>query len=576
MAGEWEVQSEIPLSEWKPEGTAPAAGMEVVGSHPVAGPSGDLWTDIKRRAGTAGTEALGGFLGLPHAAAQGVDWLTSRLPYVPENTKTQDFVGSIKEPGDGGRPLFPAPGQAREMAYNTTGATEYVPATYAGRIGQAALNAGAMGGLAGLRAVPGAMGGGATSEMTGEWAADRGWSPAAQFFARLAGGLPGQAIGNVATRAPVKPLPDRISDPEKSTLARIASDYNIPLGVGDVTDNRFVRGLYSESGKMPLSGAQGFRDRQLDAWTRGVTQTFGEDSPRITPEVLNRARTRLGNEFDNIAARTDITLDPKVASDLSGVVSNMPYAGLSDAERNSVRALATTMVDQFDPATGVLRGDAYQRLTRKGSPFDIASNSGSANVREFAGNVRTVLEDALERSARPEDIAALQQARAQWKALKTVEPLTLRADAHGVATPSTGTISPAALRGAVNKSYERAAYDAPGQLPLNDLARIGQHFLKDSVPDSGTAMREGARHTIAGPATAAATALMAGEHLGMPIAASAALGAGTLGSGAAINWMLRNPDTLRRMLPNPAVSALTAAQPNQAAPFSFAPQEAPQ
>jgi hypothetical protein len=66
---------------------------------------------------------------------------------------------------------------------------------------------------------------------------------------------------------------------------------------------------------------------------------------------------------------------------------------------------------------------------------------------------------------------------------------------------------------------------------------------------------------------------MAGERLGMPLTASAALGAGTLGSGAAVNWALRNPDTLRRMLPNPAISALIAAQPNQAAPFSFAPQE---
>lgn len=532
-------------------------------------------TDIGRRAGTAGTEALGTFLGLPHAAAMGVDWLTSRLPGVPENTKVQDFVGSLKEPTGEGRPIFPDPATAREMAYNTTGATEYVPETYAGRIGQAALNAIPLGVGAGLRAIPGAMGGGATSEIGGEWAADHGWTPAQQFLARLVTGLPGQAAGNMAARAPVKPLWQRTDDTDKGNLIRMATeDYGIPLGPGNVSDNNFVRGLYSESGKMPFSGASGFRDRQLDAWTRAVTQTFGEDSPRVTPDVINAAKTRLGNQFDTIAGRTNITADPQIASDLRNVVQSMPYAGLAQGEKDSIRALTQNLVNQFDPTTGQISGDAYQRLTRQGAPFDTALNSASPNVREFADRIKTALDDALQRSARPEDVAALRDTRTQWKNLMTVMPLTLRGDAAGVATPSTGVISPAALRSAVNKSYLRSAEAKPGEIPLNDLARIGQRFLKDSVPDSGTAMREAARHTIAGPATAAMGAMLAGDHVfGLPMAASAALGAGTLGTSAATNWMLRNPDVLRRMLPNPAISALTAMQPNQSAPFSFAPQE---
>lgn len=572
MSGAMGLPEGFTLDE-APAGALPA-GFTVDVQHPVSGPSGSLWTDIKHRAGTTLAETAAGILGAPRAVGQGVDWLAGKAGFQPG---VSDFMGKIK--GLDGKEQYPEPAAARERIYGSTGLTEYVPETYGGRLGQAALNAAPMallsGGAGALRAVPGAMAGGATSEAAGEWAAEHGWSPAAQFFARLAGGVPGQAVGNVAAKTPVKPLWQRIQGPEKSQLAQMATEtYGIPLGVGNTTDNRFVRGLYSESGKMPMSGAAGFREKQLDSWTRGVTQSFGEDSPRITPDVINSARTRLGNEFDTIAGRTNITADPQIATDLRAVIRSMPYAGLAEGERSAIRALTQNLVDQFDPRTGQISGDAYQRLTRQGAPFHTALNSAAPNVREFAGQIKTALDDALQRSARPEDVAALQNARAQWKALMTVEPLTIRADAHGVATPSTGIISPAALRSAVNSSYKRVAQAAPGEIPLHDLARIGQHFLKDSIPDSGTPMREAARHTIAGPATAAMTAMMAGDHmLGMPMAASAALGAGVLASGAATNWMLRNPDALRRMLPNPAISALTAAQPNQAAPFSFAPQE---
>ena len=594
MAGDWEVQDTVPMDQFA---APPVASIDVSGakpeqwtpisSHPTAGPSGNLWTDVKRRAGTMGTEALGTYLGLPHGAAQGVDWLRSLLPGTKPDSKVADFVGSLKQPATGGTadPLFPEPATAREMAYKTTGATEYVPETYWGRIGQAALNAAAAGGPGGLRTLPGAAGGGATSEMAGEWAADRGWSPAAQFFARLAGGVPGQAVATKASNLALPPAGGKM-DPGTARLAQMATDtYGVPIAIGDATPNRLARAVYSETGKMPFSGAHDFNVKQLEAWTRAVTRQFGEDADRVTPELLKAARDRLGQQFEGFANRSGIQLDPQVGTDLQRVIQRMRFAGMEPAERDAIRELSRTMVNEFDPATGRLSGDAYLRLTRTDSPFDIASNSGSANVREFADRVRTVLDDALQRTAKPEDVAALKQARTQWKAMKTVEPLTVRSDAPGVVTPSTGEISPAALLSAVTKSYDGATRALPGQLPLMDLARIGQRFLKEGIADSQTATRSQAHHVIGAPA-AAVGALMAGEHFGLPFLASAATGAAALGSGKAINTAMRNEAFLRRAVaaalnpdgfqfrrPNPAVSALTAAQPNQSAPFSFAPQE---
>jgi hypothetical protein len=84
-------------------------------------------------------------------------------------------------------------------------------------------------------------------------------------------------------------------------------------------------------------------------------------------------------------------------------------------------------------------------------------------------------------------VAALREARTQYKALKTVEPLTVRADTPGGATPSTGDISPAALNSRVNQQYDTPRATL-GQLPLKDLAQIGQRFLKEPG-SSGTAER---------------------------------------------------------------------------------------
>lgn len=558
--------------EWKP-----------LGQHPIAGPSGSLLTDIGRRAATAGTEALGGFLGLPNAVAQGVDWLGRKAG---ADIGAQRAVESIKVPD--GRPLMPDPQTAREMAYATTGATEYQPQTYWGRIGQAALNAGASGLPGGVRMLPAMLGGGATSEMAGEWAGEHGWSPGAQFVARLAGFMPGSMLANKASNMAVNTIRPAggTMDPQAARLADAAvNTYEIPLSVGQTTPNRFTRMIYSESGKMPLSGGEHFASEQQGAFNRAISRTFGEDATKITPEVLNSARDRLSNEFSTIAGRTSIRADPQFATDLGRVMGSIPYAGLGEAERNSIRRLAQDMVANFDN-NGNFSGEAYQRITRKNGPFSVAQNSGSPNVREFSNQLRAVLDDALERNVHPDDVAALANARSQWKAMRTVEPLTTRRDAQGAATPSTGDIKPGDLIGAVNQSYKRNALDPVGVVPLKDLAQIGQRFL-GNLPDSGTAARMDARHAL-GAAGAGFGALVAGEHiLGLPMAASVAAGAGTLGSGAVANWALRQPSWVQREIaaslnPNgfqfrkpPIVpfGVINAAQPNQAAPFGWSPQQ---
>ena len=108
--------------------------------HPVAGPSGSLLTDAGRFAATAGTNALAMPLALPNTVAQGVDWLAGKVGLHPG---AQEALGSIPDPSKPSLPLFPDYPTAREMAFQTTGATEYQPQTWLGRRGMDAATAAA-------------------------------------------------------------------------------------------------------------------------------------------------------------------------------------------------------------------------------------------------------------------------------------------------------------------------------------------------------------------------------------------------------------------------------------------------
>jgi hypothetical protein len=178
--------------------------------------------------------------------------------------------------------------------------------------------------------------------------------------------------------------------------------------------------------------------------------------------------------------------------------------------------------------------------------LDAALQSSDANIRNYAGQIRDALRDSLTRSLPEDDAAAYQQARTQYKNLKTIEPLTLRPDAVGGARPTTGDISPASLRGAVNSSFgSNVAQATPGSVPLNDLARIGQ-LLKEP-PSSGTAERSSVLYAAA-KAAELGGAIAAGHFAGV-VPAAAGLTAGVGGARLAGNY-LRSDWLAQRMINN--------------------------
>lgn len=359
--------------------------------------------------------------------------------------------------------------------------------------------------------------------------------------------------------------------PQTARLAELARDtYDIPIRAGQISGNRIVRTTDSALKSIPLSGHGAVDDHALDAWIRAVSNTMGENSTRITPEVMNAARTRIGGVMDDIGARTNLQLDQHALDRLTDIHdrAGLAESGLDPTQIAQVRAHIDKILEVAAQNNGVIPGPVYQNMTRQGESLNLLQDRKSTVAGALGTDIRRTLDGMLDRSVAPEDAAALREARAQWKAMRTIEPLTLRADIPGQASPATGAISPQQLRHVVNQSYGRAAFAEPGDLPLNDLAHIGQRFLKEP-PSSHTSERSLVQRLIHGVGPVGA-ALFGAEHgLGispMEVAIPAAAGAAaTVGVSRGISSALRSDRLANRMIrrgmegEQPAVGAVGGA-----------------
>lgn len=274
-------------------------------------------------------------------------------------------------------------------------------------------------------------------------------------------------------------------EPEVKRLAAKAESFGIPITLAQLSDSRFVQTLKSVVDKLPFSGAAKMNDRQIAAFNKAVAGTFGEKADKITPDVAAAAKRRIGGMFDSLSARNTLKADSQLVNDLVSVVDDANRFGTADNAR-----MVQNLVDDLLSKTkdGKIPGRTYREFDSKIGKL----MKGGGDKAAYLGDLRGVIRDAMDRSISPADSKAWQTARAQYRNLKTVEDLIEKADA--------GDLSPALLLNAVRKSNPNFAYGSGGDLA--DLARIGQQFLKDRVPNSGTAERLIAGSAILGGGSA--------------------------------------------------------------------------
>lgn len=329
-------------------------------------------------------------------------------------------------------------------------------------------------------------------------------------------GAAGNSLGNLLFKPNIK----------NAELAKKAIDeYGIPLGVADISGSSTTKALRSILNDAPFTGGIGARqmEQTQGGFNRAIGRTFGADADKLTPEVLDAAKKKMGVEFDRLWGRNNLVVDDVMMgkmSELDAMASKLPKN-----EGQSLKAEINDIMSKMaDDGSGnlVINGDVankFQSYLRRRA-------DSSAGLKGELSDLRKTMLDAFKRSVSPEDAAALSSNMGQYKSFKTVEPLLNKGEA-GVAGRAAGDVPASLLPSALAQNYSKVAGS-----PLADLSQIGSQFLVNRTPQTGGSARAAIQNSAFGAglmyggmsnpllaALAIPSAMGANKYLGSPAVA---------------------------------------------------------
>lgn len=466
----------------------------------------DIAGDMAKSAGIGAVKAGVGLAGLPgdiaEFGARGIDRATK-------------FVGSklgIDVPDRPDRAPTYGSGDIRKGIESVTGEF-YKPKSVAGEYAQTVgeFIPGMIGGPAGLgrRAVTQVLAPALVSETAGQ--VTKG--TAAEPYARVAGALAGGVLPSVIGRA-ITPMP--INNNRQRAVEALRREGVADLTAGQVTGRKPLQYLEAERGR----GAN-LMESQAEQFTQAALRRVGENAPRATPEVIDGAFRRIGQQFDDLAARNTATIDPQFTQNIRNAVDD--YQNLVSAPNRTpaIENYVREIANSAQRNGGYLPGDVYQSL-RSRMERTARSMGNNPEARNAIREMREAVDDAMERSiaatGNQADMAAWREARNQYRNMLVIEKAATGAGEGAAA----GLISPAKLREATVNTQGRRNY-ARGQGDFTDLARDGVQLMSP-LPNSGTPGRLSAQNL--GTSFMSLLGGGAGAAAGGPIGAMAGMAAG--------------------------------------------------
>lgn len=351
---------------------------------------------------------------------------------------------------------------------------------------------------------------------------------------KAATGAAGSVVGGVvvpkvagmtlaASKAALKGLAGKIS-PEALALATRAQALGIPVNVAQLGDSKFLKTLASSLEHMPFTGGAQSAAKQRTAFTNAVGQTFGEDVNKVTPEVYAAAKSRLGKQFDELAARNELNVTDPLKAKMAAILGDAE----STADDNTIRAVKNIMDRVQSQAQGSkLPGATYSSIDTQLSNIIKAGGEKGMYAKRLQETIRNGMDDSISAV----DQAAWQQTRNQYKNLKAVRDIVAK-DA------GRGEIPPAQLMQALNSTQAGKEVMAMGKRgTLGELGQIGKQFVTDTIPNSGTVQRAMAMGLIGG----------GGYVSGADPTTIALMMGGGATSGRLLNKVLNSPKTLEAL-----------------------------
>jgi hypothetical protein len=391
----------------------------------------------------------------------------ARDEFNKEYPSSEGIIPNVSDVGRfAGQAVATAPLMPARLMAGIGAASNALPTTLASGAKVAAPLANRLVAATGQGGLGGAVFGGATSSANDSSTAENVGSgllggalagPVLTAGASLARNVGGKLVGSIS--------------PERAELARKAADHGISLDAGQVSTSPTFKKFNQVSGWAPFSGAQPAAEKQIAQFNTAVSRTFGEDSANITPTVIQKAKTRIGGDYDTVAANTTIKADDPLINNFSKIYDSAKIA-LDDNQFKTFEKQLELIGSKFRQGDGDMAGPAWQAFRHIDSPLSrVASRPDDLGF--YVKSLKVAMDGAFNRSA-PEDMQSmLKTANRQYKSMKTIEKLA-NAD-------SENQVSPMKLMQKVVNSPGGKSQSGP----LGDLADIGRAFFP-TPSNSGT------------------------------------------------------------------------------------------
>lgn len=273
---------------------------------------------------------------------------------------------------------------------------------------------------------------------------------------------------------------------------------------GAITGSPLLQRTETTLGDAPLAGGKYTKAmrKNNEGFSRFAAKSFGETE--LEPEAFESASDRLGKVFEDSAKNMEIAHSTKFGNTLSKIGFDLNNEGLSDPEIKRIEQMLKNVQNGFVTKTrgpALVDGEAYQTMTRKGTPLERAMQDPNPNISYYATRIRSALDDAMEETVNTAVKNAFSRGKpggdAQYRAMRLAEGAEQLRDARRQwfnmiavrgAADEEGVVTPQRLRRALTNTQDRKTMYALSRGDLAPVARAGSLLFR-GLPDSNTAQR---------------------------------------------------------------------------------------
>ena len=289
--------------------------------------------------------------------------------------------------------------------------------------------------------------------------------------------------GWLASRQSVPIAPNQLT-PAQQQAAQSGSQIGMELTPGQASGNKALQQLEAKLESQPWTSGPftALKRSNQEALNAQWAQQIGENGTSLDASVLGRANDRLGQVFESVRdANRVLPVNPQVTTSTIDTIDQ----GVQGLIPGSIRDNA--LVKQLETITsqGSINGEQLGSLSSKLGRVaykQMTSPSGDRDLGQALYAVKDHVDDLVEQTLKPDELATYSAARGQYRNLMT---LTSRI---GIVNPSTGNVSGANLANKLQQSDRQGFLFGKNQSDAYNAARFAKAF-QPVVGDSGTATR---------------------------------------------------------------------------------------